>query len=90
VFVLVVIFAPDGIVGAWTRYVWAPLLRRLGAAHAAADAERATSAASAGVVSGDGATAGPAVEAPARVAEGDGTEEHGQPARPAPEEARSS
>lgn len=31
VFVLVVLFAPDGIVGAWTRHVWEPLTRRLGA-----------------------------------------------------------
>ena len=30
VFVLVIIFAPDGIVGAWTRWVWEPLQRRLG------------------------------------------------------------
>ncbi|HEX2102327.1 MAG TPA: branched-chain amino acid ABC transporter permease [Solirubrobacteraceae bacterium] len=79
VFVLVVLFAPDGIVGAWTRYVWAPLLRRVGAADAAAAAEAATSAASAAVVSGDADGAGPApVTAPA-------------PAPPAPhrEEARS-
>jgi branched-chain amino acid transport system permease protein len=69
VFVLVVIFAPDGIVGAWTRYVWAPLLRRVGARHAAADAERATSVASAGVVSGDGAVA--AVETPSETPERD-------------------
>ena len=31
VFVLVILFAPDGIVGAWTRWVWTPLTRRLGA-----------------------------------------------------------
>ncbi len=31
VFVLVILFAPDGLVGAWTRLVWDPLLRRLGA-----------------------------------------------------------
>jgi len=55
VFVLVVLFAPDGIVGAWTRYAWAPLLRRLGARDAARAAETATSAASASVVTGDGA-----------------------------------
>jgi branched-chain amino acid transport system permease protein len=30
VFVLVVLFAPDGVVGAWTRHVWEPLTRRLG------------------------------------------------------------
>jgi branched-chain amino acid transport system permease protein len=54
VFVLVVLFAPDGIVGAWARYVWAPLLRRLGAGDAAAAVEAATSAASAAVVGGDG------------------------------------
>jgi branched-chain amino acid transport system permease protein len=28
VFVLVILFAPDGIVGAWSRWVWAPLTRR--------------------------------------------------------------
>ena len=65
VFVLVVLFAPDGIVGAWTRYVWAPLLRRVGAREAAAAAEAATSTASAAVVSGDGGAAAPAVAAPA-------------------------
>jgi branched-chain amino acid transport system permease protein len=67
VFVLVIIFAPDGLVGAWTRYVWAPLLRRLGARRAAAAAEMATSAASASVVSGDGAASGrvaPSAETP--------------------------
>jgi hypothetical protein len=69
VFVLVVLFAPDGIVGAWARYVWAPLLRRLGAGDAAAAVEAATSAASAAVVGGDGdgapaaAPAGPAAPA---------------------------
>jgi branched-chain amino acid transport system permease protein len=31
VFVLVVLFAPDGIVGAWQRHVWEPFKRRLGA-----------------------------------------------------------
>jgi branched-chain amino acid transport system permease protein len=30
VFVLVIVFAPDGIVGAWNRLVWAPLLRKQG------------------------------------------------------------
>lgn len=30
VFVLVILFAPDGIVGAWTRWVWIPLRTRLG------------------------------------------------------------
>jgi branched-chain amino acid transport system permease protein len=86
VFVLVVIFAPDGIVGAWTRYVWAPLLRRLGAGQAAARAERATSAASAGVVSGDGAGGTGTAEAPAaRPAERE-AERRVDPAR---EEARS-
>jgi branched-chain amino acid transport system permease protein len=30
VFVLVVLFAPDGIAGAWQRHVWEPLKRRLG------------------------------------------------------------
>jgi branched-chain amino acid transport system permease protein len=86
VFVLVVIFAPDGIVGAWTRYVWAPLLRRLGAAHAAADAERATSAASAGVVAGDSAVAESAVETPESASE---REQEERRVRRAQEEARS-
>lgn len=31
VFVLVILFAPDGLVGAWTRWVWNPLRSRLGA-----------------------------------------------------------
>jgi hypothetical protein len=52
VFVLVILFAPDGIVGMWTRLVWAPLLRRLGARDAAAAATRTTAAASASVVKG--------------------------------------
>jgi branched-chain amino acid transport system permease protein len=30
IFVLVILFAPDGIVGAWTRWVWNPLRARLG------------------------------------------------------------
>jgi branched-chain amino acid transport system permease protein len=34
VFVLVVLFAPDGIVGAWQRHVWEPFKRRLGAPRA--------------------------------------------------------
>jgi branched-chain amino acid transport system permease protein len=90
VFVLVVLFAPDGIVGAWTRYAWAPLLRRLGAREAAAAAEAATSAASAAVVSGDGEGAAPAVVAPpvetgaAPAGDDDG------PRTQRPEEARSS
>ena len=84
VFVLVVLFAPDGIVGAWTRYAWAPLLRRLGARDAAAAAEAATSAASASVVSGDGTPRGPlSVPAPSAAGEGEGEDT----ARP--QEARS-
>ncbi len=31
VFVLVILFAPDGIVGAWSRWVWTPFTRRFGA-----------------------------------------------------------
>jgi hypothetical protein len=68
--VLVILFAPDGIVGAWTRYVWAPLLRRLGAEKEAVAAQTAaTSAAGAtvaaggtgpAVADGDGRTRGPA------------------------------
>jgi branched-chain amino acid transport system permease protein len=50
VFVLVILFAPDGIVGTWSRKVWAPLLRRLGARREAAEAEIATGAASATVM----------------------------------------
>ena len=70
VFVLVILFAPDGIVGAWTRLVWAPLLRRLGAEKEAVAAQTAaTSAAGAtvaaggtgpAVADGDGRTRGPA------------------------------
>jgi len=52
VFVLVILFAPDGIVGTWTRTVWAPFLRRLGAGREAAKAEIVTAAASASVVTG--------------------------------------
>ena len=54
VFVLVILFAPGGIVGTWTRAVWAPFLRRLGAREEAAEAELATAAASASVVTGIG------------------------------------
>jgi hypothetical protein len=32
IFVLTILFTPDGVVGAWQRLVWAPLLRRFGAA----------------------------------------------------------
>ena len=35
IFVLTILFTPDGIVGAWQRLVWARLLRRYGAAHEA-------------------------------------------------------
>ncbi|MPZ71079.1 MAG: branched-chain amino acid ABC transporter permease [Actinobacteria bacterium] len=35
IFVLTILFAPDGIVGSWQRLVWAPLLRRFGDAAAA-------------------------------------------------------
>jgi len=52
VFVLVILFAPGGIVGTWTRAVWAPFLRRLGAPKEAAEAELVTAAASASVVTG--------------------------------------
>jgi len=31
IFVLTILFTPDGIVGAWQRLVWAPVLRRFGA-----------------------------------------------------------
>jgi branched-chain amino acid transport system permease protein len=54
VFVLVILFAPGGIVGTWTRAVWAPFLRRLGAREEAAEAELVTAAASASVVTGRG------------------------------------
>jgi hypothetical protein len=85
VFVLVVLFAPDGIVGAWTRYAWAPLLRRLGAREAALAAEAATSAASASVVTGDGTAVrrvGAGAPRPAREADD-------EPRTARPEEARS-
>jgi branched-chain amino acid transport system permease protein len=85
VFVLVVLFAPDGIVGAWTRRVWAPLLRRLGAGEAAAAAEAAAATASAGVVGGDGAVAAPVASAPT---EAPAATDEERTARP--EEARSS
>jgi branched-chain amino acid transport system permease protein len=52
VFVLVILFAPGGIVGTWTRTVWAPFLRRLGAREEAAEAELVVAAASASVVTG--------------------------------------
>jgi branched-chain amino acid transport system permease protein len=79
VFVLVILFAPDGLVGLWTRTVWAPLLRRLGARGAAAAAERATASASASVVKGispgliredEGRAAGTAVQAASSQKEG--------------------
>ncbi|MDQ4057866.1 MAG: branched-chain amino acid ABC transporter permease [Actinomycetota bacterium] len=35
IFVLTILFTPDGVVGAWQRLVWARLLRRFGAAHEA-------------------------------------------------------
>jgi branched-chain amino acid transport system permease protein len=59
VFVLVVLFASDGIVGAWTRFVWAPLLRRLGAERAAAHARTAASSAAGATVSAGAAPAAP-------------------------------
>jgi branched-chain amino acid transport system permease protein len=89
VFVLVVLFAPDGLVGAWTRYAWAPLLRRLGAREAAAAAEAATSMASAAVVSGDGDRASPAAAAPAATGAGPDPGDEG-PRTERAEEARSS
>jgi branched-chain amino acid transport system permease protein len=64
VFVLVILFAPDGIVGTWTRRVWAPLLRRLGARQEAAQAEVAAASASASVVTGAGIRADGEGEAP--------------------------
>jgi branched-chain amino acid transport system permease protein len=65
VFVLVILFASDGIVGLWTRFVWAPLLRRLGAGQAAADARTAASSAAGATVSAGAAaaSAGQAVRA---------------------------
>jgi ABC-type branched-subunit amino acid transport system permease subunit len=45
VFVVVILFAPGGIVGTWTRKVWVPLLRRLGATGEAARAETAAAGA---------------------------------------------
>jgi branched-chain amino acid transport system permease protein len=89
VFVLVVLFAPDGIVGAWTRYVWAPLLRRLGAGEAAAAAEAATSTASAAVVSGDADGAVPAAAAPPVATGSAPPDTDDGPRTQRPEEARS-
>jgi branched-chain amino acid transport system permease protein len=57
VFVLVILFASDGIVGAWTRFVWAPLLRRLGAGKAAAHARTAASSAAGATVNAGAAPA---------------------------------
>ena len=52
VFVLVILFAPDGIVGTWRRKVWIPLLRRIGGGAEAARAEVAAAAAAGSVVAG--------------------------------------
>ena len=57
VFVLVILFASDGIVGLWTRFVWAPLLRRLGAGKAAARARTAASSAAGATVNAGAAPA---------------------------------
>jgi branched-chain amino acid transport system permease protein len=58
IFVLVILFAKDGIVGAWNRWVWVPLLRRGGGVEAAPPTEEAASgplpARSAGAASGAG------------------------------------
>ena len=74
VFVLVILFAPDGIVGTWTRKVWTPLLRRLGAREQAAQAEIATASASAAVAAGD-STGGASVAERARESVPMGTKE---------------
>jgi branched-chain amino acid transport system permease protein len=89
VFVLVVLFAPDGLVGAWTRYVWAPVLRRVGAGRAAAAAEAATSTASAAVVSGDGGGGVPAAGAPPVATGAAPPDTDDGPRTQRPEEARS-
>jgi branched-chain amino acid transport system permease protein len=89
VFVLVVLFAPDGLVGAWTRYVWAPVLRRVGAGRAAAAAEAATSTASAAVVSGDGGGGVPAAGAPPVATGAAPRDTDDGPRTQRPEEARS-
>jgi branched-chain amino acid transport system permease protein len=60
VFVVVILFAPGGIVGTWTRTVWVALLRRLGAPREAAKAETAAT--------GAGPTVGGARSAPVRSA----------------------
>ena len=65
IFVLTILFAQDGIVGAWTRSVWVPLLRRMGRGD---EAERTltqiggplTSATPAGAASAATDDAGPA------------------------------
>jgi branched-chain amino acid transport system permease protein len=65
VFVLVILFASDGIVGLWTRFVWAPLLRRLGAGQAAADARTAASSAAGATVNAGAAPASAGQAVPA-------------------------
>jgi branched-chain amino acid transport system permease protein len=47
IFVLVIVFAPDGIVGAWTRWVWMPILQKLGVHKADASKSQTTQAATA-------------------------------------------
>ena len=58
IFVLVILFAQDGIVGAWNRWAWAPLLRRTGRVEEAVLAQETASgpmpARSAGAVGGAG------------------------------------
>ena len=67
VFVVVILFAPGGIVGTWTRKVWVPLLRRLGATGEAARAETAAA--------GAAPTVGVAWSAPAASAAEEGADE---------------
>jgi len=52
IFVLVILFARDGIVGAWNRWVWAPLLRRAGQVEEAELAEEAAREVASGLLSG--------------------------------------
>ena len=58
IFVLVILFARDGIVGAWNRWVWAPLLRRAGQAEEAELAKEAAREVASGLLSGPPAGVG--------------------------------
>lgn len=81
VFVIVILFAPDGVVGAWMRWVWAPLLRRAGAVREAAAADAAAAA--------QGSVVGAATATPASADEARSSDASGVPVAPGPGRARS-